>query len=266
MKSISILSFFLFILFSKHVNAQITTKSASLEHGFGIADPELIDQYMLTVDGIAGNARDRLQSQNIKPYMMPVRRVGTNGNELCYMVANCLEFYINLNANYKANLSPDFISLSLNNNGNRINYEQAFKFLLNEGTVSAAIMPFNATTITSAVYATQKYKITNYLHIFSDLVKPRQRIFEARKALLRGNPVLVDLEANPSIRSANDKNYLECANGGARFSFIVVGFDETKEHFELMSCWGTDWANDGYIFIKYEEFSKFAHNGYVLVP
>lgn len=266
MKSILVFSLFLILLSFQSLNAQITAKSGSQTHGIGITDPELIDRYMLTVDGVASNARDRLQLQSTKSYMMPVRRVGASGNELCYMVANCLEFYVNLQTNYKINLSPDYLSLSLNKNGSQLNFEQVFKFLISEGTVSAAIMPFDATMITTAVYAAQKFKIENYLHIFSGLTKPRQRVFEVRKALLRGNPVLVDLEANSSIRGTKNKSYLEAGSGGAKFSFIVVGFDEANERFELMSCWGTDWGNGGYIWMKYEDFGKFAHNGFVLVP
>lgn len=257
----------LLILFSfLSLNGQVISKSATKAHGIGITDSELIDRYMLTVDGVASNARDRLQLQSTKSYMMPVRRVGANGNELCYMVANCLEFYTNLNANYKVNLSPDFISLSLINSGSYLNFEQVFKFLINEGTVSAAIMPYDATALTSAVYATQKFKIDNYLHIFSNLTKDRQRVFEVRKALLRGNPVLIELNAAPSIRSQKDNSYLEPGKGGAVFPFLVVGFDEPNQRFELMSCWGTDWGNAGYIWMKYEDFGKFAQNGYVLVP
>lgn len=265
MRPFPVIILVLFLLPIQALRAQITPKSAS-PHGFGITDPTLIEQYMLTIDGVAGNARDLLEKQSIKSYMMPVRRVGVNGNELCYMVANCLEYYVNLEANYKANLSPDFISLNLRNSGNRLNYEQVFRFLVDEGTVSAAIMPFDATTVTSAVYATQKYKINNYLHIFTDLTRPRQRIFETRKALLRGNPVLIELEGNRNIRTIRDNDYLEITGSGERFSFLVVGFDEQSERFELMSCWGTDWGNAGYIWMKYEDFGKFAYNGYVLVP
>lgn len=266
MQSVRIFSLLLLLCFFLQIRAQVSTKSASQAHGIGLTAPELIEQYMLTVDGVAGGARDRLQFQDIKPYLMPVRRIGRNGNELCYMVANCLEYYTNLQANYKVNLSPDYISLSLSQNGNRLNYEQAFKFLVNEGTVSAAIMPYEATTFTTAVYATQKFKINNYLHIFTELTKPRQRVFEVRKALMRGNPVLIELEANSSIRGIRDENYLQVSGGGQRFSFLVVGFDEQNERFELMSCWGTEWGNDGYIWMKYGDFGKFAHNGYVIVP
>ncbi|MCB0598701.1 MAG: hypothetical protein KDD28_31800, partial [Phaeodactylibacter sp.] len=52
------------------------------ESSFGTSDLELIDRLMYTVPGIGRDPRDILERQSIKPYMMPVRKIGPRGSEL----------------------------------------------------------------------------------------------------------------------------------------------------------------------------------------
>lgn len=248
--------------------SQIQFKSAEGQAvGIGVTDMSLIDRLMVTVPGVGSNARDMLMVQSIKPYMMPVRKVGFRGSDLSYALASCLEFYVNLGKNYKDNLSPDYISLSLQNSGRHVTMEESFNFLVENGTVSAAIMPYDAAAIPNAVYATNKYKINNYLYIFRDVTQGRQKIFETRKALMRGNPVLIELQADPSFKTINGDRTWEPSRGGSeQYPLLVVGYDEGREAFEVLSCWGSNWGNGGYIWISYDDFGKQTANGYVMVP
>ncbi|MEZ4987486.1 MAG: hypothetical protein R2795_20980 [Saprospiraceae bacterium] len=46
--------------------------------------------------------------------MMPVRRQGIRGSDWSYMLASCMEYYVNLSRNFMITFSPDFhISLGL---------------------------------------------------------------------------------------------------------------------------------------------------------
>ena len=237
------------------------------ESYFGTSDLELIDRLMYTVPGIGRDPRDILERQSIKPYMMPVRKIAARGSELSYMMASCLEYYVNLNQNYKDNLSPDYLSLNLESSGKRVTVQEAFRFLAEQGTISASIMPFGSSSIPNAVYATAKYQINNYLHIVRDVMKGRQKVFEVRKALMRGNPVIVELQADGGIRSLIRQDTWEPpAQATELFPLVVVGYDETREAFEVMGCWGSSWGNSGYIWIRYDDFEKYAQNGYVMVP
>ncbi len=252
-------------LFSMAQEEDIKAKSQTAE--FGVTDLDLIDAMMITVPGIGRDPRDIIERQSIKPYMMPVRRVGARSGELSYALASCLEYYVNLNKNYKDNLSPDFIALSLENAGQRTTVSEAFRFLAEQGTISASIMPYDASTIPNAVHATNKYRINNYLYIFRDVMKGRQKIFEARKALMRGNPVIVELQADASIRNLLHHTTFEPGKESKQlFPLIVVGYDEGMEAFEVMSSWGSSWGNGGYMWIMYDDFEKYAINGYVMVP
>lgn len=239
------------------------TKSANVQ--LGVQDAELIERLMPIVQGVGGTAREMLQQQSVKAYMMPVRKVGERGSDLSYALATCLEYYINIDQNYKINLSPDYISLNIENTGRRVTLTDAFRVLAENGTVNAAIVPYDAIMLTDAVYATQKYKISNYLHIFREVTPGRQRVYEVRKALMRGNPVLIELNANQSIKTLNTRQ-LQPTNSEQLFPLIVVGYDESQQALEVLSCWGRDWGAGGYAWISYEHFGKYAANGYVLAP
>lgn len=249
------------------LTAQVNPKSAYGQNvQIGVTDLSLIDQLMITVPGVGSTSRDMLNQQSVKPFMMPVRKVGFRGSELSYALATCLEYYVNLGKNYKDNLSPDYIALSLQNAGRHVTMEEAFLFLVQNGTVSAAIMPYDAGAIPNAVYATNKYKINNYLYLFREVTQPRQKIFEVRKALMRGNPVLIEFQGDESIKAVSGSRWENPRGGNQLYPMIVVGFDETQSAFEVLSCWGSSWGTGGYLWINYDDFGKYAVNGYVMVP
>lgn len=264
-----------------------------LSKEIGIKDPQAFDQHMITVPGIGKDPRDMLDMQTIKPYMMPVRKVSSDGEELAYTIASALEYYVNLNENYKINLSPDYLSLNLLAGNKTITAKDALQLLVDEGTVSASIMPYGSRSIPPAVYATQKYTIQNFLYLFRDVTRSSQRSFETRKALMRGNPVIIEFNAHPRIKDllytteldmskkaewvskAVEVKYLDPAllmtpdnkdDETKSYPFIVVGYDDNLEAFEVLSSWGRVWGSSGYIWIKYEDFEEFATTGYVMVP
>ena len=233
----------------------------------GIDAPDLFDELMLTIPGIGGDPRDLIEQQSVKPYMMPVRKIGGRASELSYAMASCLEYYTNLNNNYKDNLSPDYISLSLENSGRQITPSEAFSFLVNTGTVSAAIVPFDTRTIPNAVYATSKYKINNYLHLFRPTTKGRQKTYEVKKALMRGNPVIIELQADAKFKQLlRTFQWEPSGNTETTYPVIIVGFDSGREAFEIRSSWGSAWGNDGYMWVRYSDFERYAQHGFVMVP
>jgi hypothetical protein len=234
---------------------------------FGVTDADWIDRLMPVVSGVAIDPNDNLVQQSVKPYMMPVRKIGAKGSALSYALATCLEFYVNLENNYKDNLSPDYISVNLENSGKPVNLEEACRFLAGEGTVSAAIMPYDAPSVPNAIYAAQKYQINNYLHLFRETTKGRQRVFETKKALMRGNPVLIELHASPELKKmVRVQTWKAPRDPDTVYPLLVVGYDEVDQVFEVMSSYGSTWGKSGYLQIRYDDFGEYAKNGYVLVP
>lgn len=267
----TVLMICLFVGTMKGLTAQIPHGAAAPRSAatipFGVQDATMIDQLMITLPGFTATSLDALREQSVKPYMMPVRRANDKGSELSYELASCLEFYKNLNENYKLNLSPDFITLNLQGQGIQPTPQTAFRFLAEVGTVDSAILPYGTTTLTNGVRSALRYRISNFLQIFRDISKPRQKIYEIRKALMRGNPVIVDFMADASLPLANGVDDWKLQGQATQlYPLVVVGFNEDKQAVEVMSAWGSAWGRAGYVWIPYDVFGDLAVNGYVLIP
>lgn len=256
------------LLFAQPPGGELSTRDANQVTTLGVTNATLFDQLMVTVEGVGSNSRLTQERQSLKPYLMPVRKMGFRGSDWSYMLAGCLEYYVNLSRNFKDNLSPDYISLSLQSQGQRSSLDQGLKFLVQNGTVSAAIVPYDAAQVSSTVYATTKYQINNYLHLFQSFASPREKIFELRKALIRGNPILIEFQASADFPQLGSTRSWEPDHSNTKIAYtlLVVGFDENQQAFEVMSSWGSTWANNGYLSINYNDLANRATNGYVMVP
>ncbi|MFZ2897327.1 MAG: hypothetical protein WA004_01820 [Saprospiraceae bacterium] len=231
---------------------------------FGVEQLELIDRLMVVMPGLGTSSADILNEQSVKPYLMPPRTKDAQGSANCYALAACLEFYANFKSNYKVNLSPDYIFLSLDND----DLVNGLLHLIQQGTVSAAIVPYESTLIPSGVRNTTRFRIQNYLHLYRKETARQQKIFETRKALMRGNPVLVQMRVPASFPSLSKTKIWEAPGAKAEvlYPFIVTSYLEQNETFEIMSTWGPEWGHNGYLWVHYDDFARLAENGFVLVP
>ena len=247
---------------SQPVNGSMQTKTP-----FGISDETQFEKFMPLVAGIGVTSKELLSEQSLKSYMMPPRKSGINGGtSSSYALASALEFYINMNNNYKDNLSPDYIRVG----SNKTSIEDGLSFLCNNGTISAAIMPYDVSTIPSAVYAAQKYRIRNYLKLFQPSTRGLQKVYELRKAIMRGNPVIVEMQITNGFKNLQSARYWKPEEGdktsaGSQY-LIAVGYDEERKAIEFLNCWGREWGNGGYIWVSYDDFGEKGVNGFVLIP
>lgn len=238
----------------------------------GIGSPTDVDRLMLFVPDVGreNGSRDMLMYQNVKPFMMPPRNLGEKGDILSYTIATCMEYYINLETNYKINLSPDFIDLSLQHGKGANTLEKALKFVSSTGTVSASVLPFGTDEISESVFAAKKYKLRNFLYVISPNTRNHQKIFEIRKALIKGNPVLGELKVDTAFEALKFEDYwkpnFSKKDEGIVQPIIIVGYDKEKEACEILYCKGTTWGNYGYAWVKFDILSKYLQNGYVMIP
>jgi hypothetical protein len=129
-------------------------------------------------------------------------------------------------------------------------------------------MPYGSTSIPRSVFATQKYKISNYLHIFRESYRDRQKVFETQKALMRGNPVIVEMKVPDDFdKIKNTRFWTQLGKSGEQvLPFVIVSYNLELEAFEVLSAWGREWGNNGYLWIDFDDFGEIAQNGYVMVP
>ena len=233
----------------------------------GISSPQMIDQMMAIMPGIGSNAKSMMSEQSVKAYFMPPRRVGQRGTVTSYALATCLEFYHNFGQNYKVNLSPDFLAQMLFYEKER-DVKNALRLLVTDGTVRADVAPYDAENLPNRFPDADHYRISNYLHIFNKEKRNSVKVFEVQKALMRGNPVIVEMKVPKDFKNLKKTRFYTSFNNELirKYSFVVVGYNLELEAFEVLSSWGAGWANDGYLWVGFEDFAEMVVNGYVMVP
>lgn len=218
---------------------------------------------------VATDAPSRVKYQNLKSLLMPPRDFRERGMSAYYAACSALEYYINLNSNYKVNLSPDFVYLNLLKNN--ASTTEILHFLQERGTVSAAVMPYGSQKVPNTIFATDFYKPYRYLHIFRAEDNARSKVYEARLALLRGNPVILKMNIRRNFIELKEYDTFWKPEAGNKedagvHTLLVVGYNDADKTFELMNSWGFRWGNRGCIYISYEDFGKMALVGLVIVP
>jgi hypothetical protein len=117
----------------------------------------------------------------------------------------------------------------------------------------------------------EKYPIASYTRLFawkSD-TPAQTKIISVKKALSEDKPVVIGLNCPDSFQYAKgvwqptedpSKQY-----GG--HALCVIGYDDTKYGgaFNIQNSWGTEWGNNGYIWMRYKDFAAFVMEAYEMV-
>ncbi|MEM6347901.1 MAG: C1 family peptidase [Bacteroidota bacterium] len=115
----------------------------------------------------------------------------------------------------------------------------------------------------------RRYKIGGYSRLFYRDARDYDKIRSVKYAIAQGQPVIIGMNCTPSFENAENKNlWRRTESSHTRNYFghalVVVAYDNEKYggSFQLMNSWGTKWGNDGFIWIKYEDFADFTKYGY----
>lgn len=111
----------------------------------------------------------------------------------------------------------------------------------------------------------QQHKILTYQKL-ARWDNPINLVGKVKKAISQKNPVVVGLFKYGSLKVGYNNVWV--ANPGTHgHAMVVVGYDDNKfgGAFEIMNSWGTNWANKGFLWIKYADFRNYIKTAYVLV-
>jgi hypothetical protein len=106
----------------------------------------------------------------------------------------------------------------------------------------------------------------NRISDFSTLFRPDDnadvKITRVKSSLVRKQPVVVGmvvLQNFLALKNGEDTWYPQVGNtntfGG--HAMVVVGYDDARKAFEVMNSWGMGWANNGYAWIRYDDFATY---------
>jgi len=118
-----------------------------------------------------------------------------------------------------------------------------------------------------------RYQISSYVRLFSNLRGVPgtigERVTPVKKSLSEGNPVIIGMNCPDSFDFAEGlwRPY-ENPNGDyGGHAMCVVGYDDDMYGgaFEIQNSWGTYWGNNGYIWIRYNDFALFVSQAYEII-
>lgn len=117
----------------------------------------------------------------------------------------------------------------------------------------------------------KKNRIQGYSRLFDDSYSNVFKVEVMKKALSQGNPVVIGMKVPGSFYYAEDvwEPYEEPDGFYGGHAMCVIGYDnnrfEDEGAFEVMNSWGNDWGNDGFIWIRYSDFTDFTKYAYEMI-
>jgi hypothetical protein len=151
---------------------------------------------------------------------------------------------------------------------------QALVMLIDTGNALIKTVPYNCGVSISdqAWREAENYKISDASILFApgEYAKPAdEMISSSKKAILEGSPVSggfhlpesffkIKSDVWTSDPTEVDKDWKH--NGHA---MAVVGFDDNKAGgaFRILNSWGTDWADQGYVWMRYDDYARYCIMG-----
>lgn len=114
--------------------------------------------------------------------------------------------------------------------------------------------------------------IDDYFLLFDIGDADAKKIRNTKKALAENRPVMFGMNVPASFQAIGKNqavwNKTETNNDGGGHAMCVVGYDDNKYGgaFYVMNSWGTDWADNGFVWIKYKDYAanaKYAFEMYL---
>lgn len=115
-----------------------------------------------------------------------------------------------------------------------------------------------------------KFRIKNYKRLSGDYNSDRSQMMEnIKKSLSEKRPVVIAMEVYNSFERPSalaTKGLWEGKKGKmvSRHAITVIGYDDSKYGgaFEIINSWGTFWGNEGFMWLKYQDFADVTYEAY----
>lgn len=111
-------------------------------------------------------------------------------------------------------------------------------------------------------------RIKDFTRLFGADESEEVKVDGVKRSLLNGNPVIIGFKVENSFYSA--KTVYEPDNLGidGGHAMCVIGYDDDKYggSFEIVNSWGPSWGNEGFMWIRYEDFPKYTRYGFEMIP
>ena len=146
----------------------------------------------------------------------------------------------------------------------------ALRMMRDKGALKLSDFPFDANceiTVSEEHHLkAKKNRILDYNRL-SFTQKDNAKVNRVRQSLANNYPVILGIKILDNFKHIKHENHTWNPKlGNPQLSnihaMLVVGYDDLEQKFELMNSWGPAWSNEGFIYINYEDFNKYAKEAY----
>nr|NQU90432.1 hypothetical protein [Bacteroidota bacterium] len=142
-----------------------------------------------------------------------------------------------------------------------------------DGQVLCPTHPLHGSNLEKA----KKHQIEGFTTLWkSGLSDGKDKVLRVKMSISEGNPVVISMICPDSFDKvgkdglwAPTEDPDDTLNGRqhGRHALCVIGYDNEKYGgaFEIQNSWDTWWGNNGYVWIKYTDFSRFAYQAFELL-
>jgi len=121
--------------------------------------------------------------------------------------------------------------------------------------------------VSSEIEEKAKYnRISEYARLYEKLDTKLTKITAIKATLNENLPVIVAMHTPGSFSYARDfwQPREEFSDDIPGHALTVIGYDDNKfgGAFEVMNSWGSDWGNDGFMWIRYDDLIEFSEDAY----
>lgn len=208
-------------------------------------------------------------SFDLSASLPPVGHQGQQQSCVAWAVAYALKSYQEkVEIGQQLLFSPSFIYNQINNGQNVPTYvTDALNVLSQQGVCNLEEMPYNDNDWVSKPSTTARDNAKKYRIDFWRRVNIMD-IKEVKAQIASGYPVIIGAQvSNEFIEDGRKEkaNYIWKTPGTSAggHAMLVVGYDDTKNAFKLMNSWGTDWGDNGFGWLDYENWPKVVMYGFV---
>ncbi|MEZ4849636.1 MAG: C1 family peptidase [Bacteroidia bacterium] len=172
--------------------------------------------------------------------------------------------------------APGFIYKLISNDNNcyqPTSIDEALKVMVSQGVAKFRDLDADCPSgIPSRVYAKASlHRIKDYKRLFFLDSEAEQKIVSVKKSLSNGDPVVIGMRCTPSFEFADGKTLWKPKESPDTRDYFghamcVIGYDDKKYGgaFEIQNSWGRAWGDQGFIWVRYDDFANFAKYAYIL--
>ncbi len=116
----------------------------------------------------------------------------------------------------------------------------------------------------------RQHTIKDYVALFRYADDPRFKLYQVKNSIAAGKPVIIGMSIlqNFTALTADDPFWRPEAGNSEPAGFhamTLIGYDDRRGAFEVMNSWGTDWGQEGYMWVRYPDFLKYTFYALQLV-